>query len=201
MAAVRALPVDLLRGLQEAELCDPGILLAYLRGSAESLGLAPQSSGRRIVSKSQGAQSRPDPTLIDGMHATGIDTGTGGIVSYPIVSIVSYPVGGSVPSSLPVPGSVPVVPLSEESVSPGPKNLKPKIGQMTAQRAKKQIPPLNCRRTTRRAHRGASRVNPLKNYRRMTARRQLRGATRQIQHFCRCMARRTQESCRRRQKG
>ena len=90
MAAVRALPVDLLRALQEAELCDPGILLAYPRGSAESLGLAPQSPGRRIVSKSQGAQSRPDPTLIDGMHATGIDTGTGGIVSYPIVSIVSY---------------------------------------------------------------------------------------------------------------
>ena len=190
MAAVRALPVDLLRALQEAELCDPGVLLAYPRGRAESLGLAPQSSGRRIVSKSQGAQSRPDPTLIDGMHATGID-----IVSYPIVSIASYPVGGSVPSSLPVPGSVPVVSLSEESVSRGPKNLKPKI-----RGAKKQIPPLNCcRRTTRRAHRGGSRVNPLKNYRRMTARRQLRGATRQIQHFCRCMARRMQESCRRRQ--
>ena len=145
MAAVRALPVDLLRALQEAELCDPGILLAYPRGSAESLGLAPQSSGRRIVSKSQGAQSRPDPTHIDGMHAMGIDTGTGGIVSYPIVSIVSYPVGGSAVTSQesscsPVPGfvvgSVPVVPLSVQSdqASGGVENLVSDHGQMTAQR-------------------------------------------------------------------
>ena len=66
------------------------------------------------MSKSQGAQSRPDPTLIDGMHATGTYAGTGGIVSYPVVSIVSYPVGGSVLPSLLVPGSVPVVPSSEE---------------------------------------------------------------------------------------
>ena len=142
MAAVRALPMDLLRALRDAELCDPGILLACPRGDAESLGLAPQSSERRIVGKSQDAQSRPDPTLIDGMYAAGIDAGTGGIVSYPIVSIASYPVGGSVPPSLPVPGSAPVVPLSEESVSQGSKNFKPKIGQMTAQRCKEADPTL-----------------------------------------------------------
>ena len=142
MAAVRTLPVDLLRALQEAELCDPGVLLAYPRGDAESLGLAPQSSGRRIVGKSQDAHSRPDPTLIHGMYAAGIDAGTGDIASYPVVSIVSYPVFGSVPPSLPVPGSAPVVPLSEESVSRGPKNLKPKIGHMTAQRCKEADPNL-----------------------------------------------------------
>ena len=35
MAAVHALPGELLRALQNAELCDPGILLAYPRGNAE----------------------------------------------------------------------------------------------------------------------------------------------------------------------
>ena len=61
LAAVRALPSELLEALQNAELCDPGILMAYPRGNVELI--APQASRKRFFAKKQSLPQSADQTF------------------------------------------------------------------------------------------------------------------------------------------
>ena len=128
--------------LQEAEICDLGILMSYPRDSAESLGLASLPSRRRPAGKRHGAQNWADQTFDDeDITATRMGAGTADGIG----GVVSIPAGTSAVASLgAVP--VPVVPLSVQSdqASGGVENLIPDQGQTTAQRCEGEVRGQEC---------------------------------------------------------
>ena len=68
--------VRLLEALQNAELCDPGILMAYPRGNVELV--APQASRKRFFAKKQSLPHSADQTFTS-IPVTCTDTGIPGV--------------------------------------------------------------------------------------------------------------------------
>ena len=76
LAAVHTLPSELLEALQNAELCDPGTLMAYPRGNVEVI--APQVSRKRFFAKKQSLPHSADQTFTS-IPVTCTDTGIPGV--------------------------------------------------------------------------------------------------------------------------
>ena len=137
MAAVRAPPGELLEALQNAELCDPGILLAYPRGRL----MPPHVSRKRFFGKKQSSSYSADQTYSTAVTAT--DTGIPGIgLSYlptpsPLSSSLS---SSSLNSVLVVPASSGTAPVHGQKSAQGSEEQLPVHGQTTAERSETQLP-------------------------------------------------------------
>ena len=142
LAAVRALPSELLEALQNAELCDPGILMAYPRGSVELI--APQASRKRFFAKKQSFPHSADQTFTS-IPVTCTDTGIPGVgLSYLSTFPLPLSLSSSSLSSVPVVSSSVVsgekrhepIPAHGQKTTQRSKELSPDHGQKTAQRSK-----------------------------------------------------------------